>query len=78
MKGVGTILTILLATVVAVLAYYNFEQQKTIQLLNDEILEQARLRHNLILKKYVLEQQIERMEEDSVSIDAVTLLQNQE
>ena len=78
MKGVGTILTILLATVVAVLAYYNFEQQKTIQLLNDEILEQARLRHNLILKKYVLEQQIEKLEEDSVSIDVVTLLQNQE
>ena len=66
MKGGSTILLVLLAIVVMVLGYYNFEQQKTIQLLNDEILEQARLRHNLILKKHVLEQQLENLVIDSV------------
>jgi len=76
MKGVGPILLILLGAVVAILGYYNFEQQKTIQLLNDEILEQARLRHNLILKKHVLEQQLEKIEADSIKILAPS--QNQE
>ena len=76
MKGVGSILLILLGAVVAILGYYNFEQQKTIQLLNDEILEQARLRHNLILKKHVLEQQLEKIESDSVRMLAPS--QNQE
>jgi len=69
MKGVATILMFLLAAAVAVLGYYNFEQHTTIQLLNDEIFEQARLRHNLILKKHVLEQQLEKLESDTSRTD---------
>ena len=62
MKGASSVLLILSMAVVAILGYYNLEQQKTIQLLNDEILEQARLRHNLILKKHVLEQKLDKFE----------------
>ena len=65
MKGVGPVLIVLLLAVIALLGYYNFEQQKTIELLNDEIIEQARLRHNLILKKHVLEERLDQLESDS-------------
>ena len=80
MKGGSTILLVLLAVVVMVLGYFNFEQQKTIQVLNDEILEQARLRHNLILKKHVLEQQLETLAQDSVKtpVEERLSLQSQE
>ena len=80
MKGGSTILLVLLAVVVMVLGYFNFEQQKTIQVLNDEILEQARLRHNLILKKHVLEQQLETLVQDSVKtpVEEQLSLQSQE
>ena len=78
MKGVPTILMFLLAAAVAVLGYYNFSQHKTIQLLNDEIFEQARLRHNLILKKHVLEQQLEKFEMDTSSIEEKILQRNPE
>lgn len=66
MKGVGPVLIVLLVFVVSLLGYYNFQQQKTIELLNDEIIEQARLRHNLLLKKHVLEQRLEEYELDSI------------
>lgn len=76
MKEVAAILVFLLAAVVAVLGYFNFEQQKTIQLLNEEILEQARLRHNLILQKHVLELQLEKLEVDTANTDENTVQRN--
>lgn len=60
MKGSSIFLIILMLTVIVGLGYYNFEQKKTIELLNQEIFEQARLRHNLILEKHVLQEKIER------------------
>ena len=66
MKGVVSFLVILLIIVVAVLGYYNMKQQTTIELLNEEIFEQARLRHELVLEKYMLQQQLEKLETDSV------------
>jgi hypothetical protein len=68
MKGGGSFLLVLLVAVISVLGYYNFEQQNTIELLNEEILKQARLRHNLILEKRVLEQKIENITADSLVI----------
>ena len=47
------------------MGYYNFQQTQTIELLNEEIFEQARLRHNLILKKHTLEKQIEELQSDT-------------
>ncbi len=74
MKGVGPGLIVLLLAVIALLGYYNFEQQKTIELLNDEIIEQARLRHNLILKKHVLEERLDQLESDSSSSQVANLV----
>ncbi len=68
MKGGGSFLLVLLVAIISILGYYNFEQQKTIKLLNEEILKQARLRHNLILEKRVLEQNIEKLTPDSLVI----------
>lgn len=56
MKGSSVFLFSVMAIVIVLLGYYNFEQQNTIELLNEEILQQARRRHNLILEKHVLEQ----------------------
>lgn len=53
----------------AFMGYYNFQQRATIEVLNEEILEQARLRHNLILKTHILDQQIEEMKNDSANLD---------
>ena len=78
MKGVGPILIVLLTTVIVILGYYNFEQQKTIQILNHEILEQARLRHNLILKKHVLELELEKLESDSIYVETKAFQLSQE
>ena len=66
MKGAGSFLLVLLVAIISILGYYNFEQQKTIELLNEEILKQARLRHNLILEKRVLENEIEKLVGDSL------------
>ncbi|UTW66116.1 hypothetical protein KFE94_15895 [bacterium SCSIO 12643] len=68
MKGSSVFLFSVMAIVIVLLGYYNFEQQNTIELLNEEILQQARRRHNLILEKHVLEQKnLELMEADSLS-----------
>jgi len=68
MKGSSVFLFSVMAIVIVLLGYYNFEQQNTIELLNEEILQQARRRHNLILEKHVLEQKnAELMEADSLN-----------
>lgn len=68
MKGSSVFLFSVMAIVIVLLGYYNFEQQNTIELLNEEILQQARRRHNLILEKHVLEQKnLELIEADSLS-----------
>lgn len=67
MKGVGSLILILLVLVIAILGYYNIKQQKTIELLNEEIFEQARLRHDLVLEKHVLELKLEEIEKDTIS-----------
>lgn len=67
MKGSSIFLMVVLLAVIAGLAYYNFEQKKTIELLNQEILEQARLRHNLILEKHILLEKMEKLKADSLS-----------
>lgn len=61
MKGSSVFLFSVMAIVIIWLGYYNFEQQNTIELLNEEILDQARRRHNLILEKHVLEQKNEEL-----------------
>ena len=66
MKGAGSFLLVLLVAIISILGYYNFKQQNTIELLNEEILKQARLRHNLILEKRVLENEIEKLVGDSL------------
>ena len=78
MKGGAPILIVLLLTVVSVLGYFNLEQSQTIQLLNEEIIEQARLRHNLVLKKHVLEQKLELLLEKPLSPDSTTLVMQNE
>ena len=67
MKGGGSFLLILMVAVVALLGYYNFQQQKTIELLNEEIFEQARLRHNLILEKHLLKEKLEKLKIDTLN-----------
>jgi len=67
MKGGGSFLLILMVAVVALLGYYNFQQQKTIELLNEEIFEQARLRHNLILEKHLLKEKLEKLKVDTLN-----------
>ena len=69
MKGGGMILIVILVGVIGTLGYYNFQNQKTIELLNEEILEQARLRHNLILEKHVLENSLKVERSDSVIVE---------
>jgi cell division protein FtsL len=70
MKGSSVFLFSVMAIVIIWLGYYNFEQQNTIDLLNEEILDQARRRHNLILEKHVLEQKNEElMEVDSLQVN---------
>lgn len=59
MKSVGSVLLGVMIAVISLLAYYNYKQQQTINILNKEVLEQARLRHILILEKYALQQRIE-------------------
>ena len=78
MKGGGPILIVLLLTVVSVLGYFNLKQNQTIQLLNEEILEQARQRHNLILKKHVLEQKLEALKQEPLTVDSTTLVMQSE
>ena len=41
MKGSSIFLVIVLLAVIEAMGYYNFEQKKTIELLNQEILEQS-------------------------------------
>lgn len=69
MKGVGGVIIVVMVIVIAILGFYNFKQAATINLLNEEIFEQARRRHDLILENHVLETQIERLESDSVFIN---------
>ncbi len=66
MKGVVPFFVVVLLIVIAVLGYYNMKHQQTIQLLNEEIFEQARLRHNLLLEKHKLRQQLEKLETDTL------------
>lgn len=65
MKGSSILMTGIFILVIAFMGYYNFQQTQTIELLNEEILEQARLRHNLIFKKHTLEKQIEELKADT-------------
>ncbi len=67
MKGVVPFLVVVLVIVIAVLGSYNLKQLDTIQILNEEIFEQARLRHNLVMEKYGLEKKLEKLEQDSLS-----------
>lgn len=67
MKGVVPFLVGVLVIVIGILAYYNLKQQQTIQLLNEEIFEQARLRHNLVIEKHGLEKQIEKLAKDTLT-----------
>jgi hypothetical protein len=67
MKGGETFLILLLIIVIAILGYYNYSQQKTINLLNEEVFEQARLRHEIVLEKYQLELQINTLQKDTLS-----------
>ena len=76
MKGVSSVFNVFLVISVATLGYYNFQQQKTIELLNEEIFEQAKLRRNIILQKHVLEQKIESFEEDSITSVSSEFVQN--
>lgn len=62
MKSAGTLMLFICLLVIAVLGYFNFKQTQTIQLLNEEIIEQARLRHLLILEKHVLKKKVEKLE----------------
>jgi hypothetical protein len=78
MKGVSLVFTGFLVVSVATLGYFNFQQQKTIELLNEEIFEQAKLRRNIILEKHVLEQKIQSMEVDSITNESPELVQNRE
>ncbi len=66
MKGVVPFLVVVLLIVIAVLGYYNMKSQQTIQLLNEEIFEQARLRHNLLLEKHKVEQKLRKLKPDSL------------
>jgi len=69
MKEGGLILIVILVGVIGLLGYYNFQQHDTIELLNEEILEQARLRHNLILEKHVLENDLRAIKTDSLIVN---------
>ena len=64
MKSAGTLMLFICLLVIAVLGYFNFKQTQTIQLLNEEIIEQARLRHLLILEKHVLKKKVEKLEKN--------------
>ncbi|MGB0806127.1 MAG: hypothetical protein ACPGRC_05505 [Salibacteraceae bacterium] len=65
MKGASSLIFVVLIVVIIVLGFYNFKQQQTINLLNEEIFEQAKRRHNLVLEKHVLELKLEKMKPDS-------------
>lgn len=69
MKGGGMILIVILVGVIVTLSYYNFQQQKTIEILNEEIFEQARLRHNLILEKHIIENAIISNSSDTMTVE---------
>ena len=66
MKGVVPFFVVVLLLVVAFLGYFNMKHQQTIQLLNEEIFEQARLRHNLLLEKHKVEQKLNKLQPDSL------------
>tara|TARA_R110002050_G_scaffold300722_2_gene471876 strand:+ start:13698 stop:13913 length:216 start_codon:yes stop_codon:yes gene_type:complete len=68
MKGGGGFLIILLVLVIAVLGYYNYQQQVTIELLNEEVFEQARLRHEVVLEKHGLQLKIENLQKDTSQV----------
>ncbi|MFT4754733.1 MAG: hypothetical protein ACI85Q_002294 [Salibacteraceae bacterium] len=69
MKGVYPFVLVLMILVVAILGYYNMKQKRTIELLNEEIFEQARLRHNLVFEKHLLEQKLQVCIADSSRIN---------
>lgn len=67
MKGPVITIFIVLITGLCFLAYFNFQQKNTIELLNQEIVKQARFRHELQLEKYKVEMALEECVNDSLS-----------
>lgn len=59
MKGPVITLAIVLVAGLCILTYFNFEQKKTIEVLNQEIIRQSRHRHQLQIEKQKMEHQID-------------------
>lgn len=59
MKGPVITLFIVLIAGLCILTYFNFEQKNTIEVLNQEIVRQARYRHQLQIEKQKVERKFE-------------------
>lgn len=68
MKGPVITIIVVLITGLCILIYFNWTQQQTIHLLNQELVKQAQKRYKLQIQKQKLEQQLQQVTSDTVTL----------
>lgn len=67
------LLIFFLLLVIGFFAYFSYQQNKVIGVLNQEIIKQAQKRHKMMLNKYAVEKELERIRDRYESLSGDTL-----
>ena len=67
------LLIFFLLLVISFFAYFSYQQNKVIGVLNQEIIKQAQKRHKMMLNKYAVEKELERIRDRYESLSGDTL-----